>query len=304
MADFTSAFWSWFIIIPVVAGIVALFILNIWMTEPRRRPQKKPKTTGHVWDQDLKELNNPLPRWWLNLYYITLVFGIVYLVLYPGLGNFAGTLGWTQLNQYQDEVEAADQRFGPLYEKYFREQISVLADDQQARKTGQRLFLNYCATCHGSDARGGPGFPNLRDDDWLYGGEPQQIKTSIMNGRTGVMPGWGSALGSEGVFNVTEYVLSLNGRQVDEKVAREGEQKFKQLCVGCHGSDAKGNPAMGAPNLTNNKWLYGGSQRAVMKTIAEGRQGRMPGHADFLGEAKVHLLAAYIYSLPHQKEAQ
>jgi cytochrome c oxidase cbb3-type subunit 3 len=304
MADFTSAFWSWLIFVLVAAGIIALFILNIWMTEPRRRPQEKPKTMGHVWDQDLKELNNPLPRWWLNLYYITLVFGIGYLVLYPGLGNFAGTLGWTQLNQYQDEVEAADQRFGPLYEKYFREQISVLAGNQQALKTGQRLFLNYCATCHGSDARGGSGFPNLRDDDWLYGGEPQQIKTSIMNGRTGVMPGWGSALGSEGVFNVTEYVLSLNGRRVDEKVAREGEQKFKQLCIACHGSDAKGNPAMGAPNLTNNKWLYGGSQRVVMKTIAEGRQGQMPAHADFLGEAKVHLLAAYVYSLSHQKEAQ
>lgn len=304
MADFTSSFWSWFIIIPVVGGIVGMFILNLWLTESKRSPTARPKTMGHVWDENLEELNNPLPGWWLNLFYILLAFGAIYVVLYPGLGNFAGALGWSQIKQYEEELASAEQRYGPIYEKYFRTHIEDLARDRQALKTGGRLFLTYCAVCHGSDARGGHGFPNLRDGDWLYGGKPEQVKASIMNGRTGVMPAWAAALGREGVFNVAEYVLSLNGRRVNENAARDGEQKFKQFCVACHGPDAKGNQSVGAPNLTNNIWLYGGSQRAVMKSIAEGREGRMPAHKDFLGEAKVHLLAAYVYSLSQQKKGE
>ena len=296
MADFTSAFWNWFIIIPVLAGIVGMFWLNRWMTE-RRRPSERPKPVGHVWDQDLQELNNPLPAWWLNLFYITLVWGIIYLLLYPGLGTFAGVLGWTQIKQYNDQIEAAEEAYGPLYEKYYREHIETLARDQSALKTGERLFVNYCTTCHGSDARGAPGFPNLRDGEWLYGGQPEQIKASILSGRSGVMPPGSAALSRDDIFNVTEYVLSLSGRRVNENAAQAGAAKFKQLCVSCHGADGKGNQTIGAPNLTNDIWLYGGSQAAVAKTIAEGRQGRMPAHKDFLGEAKAHILAAYVYSL-------
>jgi cytochrome c oxidase cbb3-type subunit 3 len=296
MADFTSAFWSWFIIIPVLASIVGMFWLNRWMSE-RRRPGERPKPVGHVWDQDLQELNNPLPAWWLNLFYITLVWGIIYLLLYPGLGTFAGALGWTQVKQYNDQIEAAEDTYGPLYEKYYREHIEALARDRSALKTGERLFVNYCTTCHGSDARGAPGFPNLRDGEWLYGGQPEQIKASILNGRNGVMPPWNAALSRDDIFNVTEYVLSLSGRRANENAAQAGAVKFKQLCAACHGADGKGNQTIGAPNLTNNIWLYGGSQAAVAKTIAEGRQGRMPAHKDFLGEAKAHILAAYVYSL-------
>ena len=299
MADFVSGFWNWFIIIPVVLGIIAMFALNRWMNEPKRKPGEKPKTMGHVWDEDLQELNNPLPRWWLNLFYITLVFGIGYLALYPGLGNFAGMLGWTQKGQYDGEIAAADKQFSPLYEKYLKEDLTLVAADRAALKTGERLFVNYCTTCHGSDAGGGPGFPSLRDADWLYGGDPQVIKASIMNGRTGAMPAWGVVLGPDGTANVAEYVIALGGRSVNDTVAAAGKEKFQQLCVACHGADGKGNTAMGAPNLTDNVWLYGGSKPSIMESIEKGRNGRMPAHAEFLGEAKAHLLAAYVYSLSH-----
>lgn len=297
MADFTSPFWSWFIAIGALGGIVAMFLLNRWMTEPRRRAEEKPKSMGHVWDENLEELNNPLPRWWLNLFYATLVFSAVYLVLYPGLGSFAGALGWTSAGQYEKEVQATEARLSPLYEKYLKQDLAALAKDPEALKTGERLFVNYCATCHGSDARGAKGFPNLRDQDWLWGGDPQSIKTTIMNGRTGAMPAWGAVLGPEGLFNVTEYVLSLSGRKVNETAAAAGKEKYMQLCVACHGPEGKGNPALGAPNLTDDIWLYGGTQKAVMESIEKGRSGRMPAHAEFLGEAKVHVLAAYVYSL-------
>lgn len=300
MADFTSGFWSWFIGIVSVAGIVALFWLNRWMTTPRRKSGETTETTGHVWDGDLKEYNNPLPRWWLNMFYITLVFGLGYLLLFPGLGAFAGLLNWTSNARYERELDDADKRFGPLYEKYLRQDLKTVVADADAIKTGERLFVNYCTTCHGSDARGAPGFPNLRDRDWLWGGEPETIKNSIMQGRSGAMPPWGAVLGREGVFNVAEYVFSLSGKRViNENAAALGKEKFEQLCVACHGADGRGNVALGAPNLTDDVWLYGGSQKTVMESIEKGRSGRMPAHAEFLGEAKVHLLAAYVYSLSH-----
>jgi cytochrome c oxidase cbb3-type subunit 3 len=300
MADFTSNFWNWFIIIGVVGGIIAMFWLILWQSERRRASEEKAKPMGHVWDGDLQELNNPLPRWWLNLFYLTLVFSIIYLILYPGLGTFAGALGWTQIGQYDREIAVAKKQFDPLYEKYLKEDLKALATNKDAVKTGERLFVNYCTTCHGSDARGAKGFPNLRDNDWLYGGEPDTIKATIMTGRQGVMPAWGAALGgNEGVFQVSEYVLSLSGRRVNEEAAVAGKEKYKQLCVACHGADGRGNLALGAPNLTDDIWLYGGSQKSVMESIDKGRSGRMPAHNEFLGEAKVHLLAAYVYSLSH-----
>lgn len=302
MADFTSPFWSWFVAILTLAGIASMFVLIRWMTEPRRKPEEKTEPVGHVWDGDLQELNNPLPRWWLNLFYVTLVFGLGYLVLYPGLGSFAGVFGWSQLDQYQREVAAADKQIGPTYEKYLRERLTVLAADREAVKTGERLFTTYCTGCHGSDARGGPGYPNLRDSDWLWGGTPEAIEASILNGRSGTMPAWGAALGAEGVLSVAEYVLSLSGKRVNESAAVAGKQKFQQLCSACHGPDGKGNPALGAPNLTDTVWLYGGSQKTVMESIENGRSGRMPAHAEFLGAAKAHLLAAYVYSLSHPGE--
>jgi cytochrome c oxidase cbb3-type subunit 3 len=232
------------------------------------------------------------------MFYLTLVFGIVYLALYPGLGTFAGAFGWTSTGQYDKEMAAAEQRYAPLYERHLREDLKALAANAEALKTGERLYVTYCTGCHGADARGAAGYPNLRDGDWLYGGDPETIKTTIMSGRAGVMPGWGAALGADGVFQVAEYVISLSGKRVvNQDAADKGREKFQQMCVACHGADGKGNRALGAPNLTDNIWLHGGSQKAIMDVIEKGRTGNMPAHQEFLGEAKVHLLAAYVFGL-------
>lgn len=297
MTDFTSEFWHWFIILGTVIGILGLFWLLKVMTVAPKKTQGAVETTGHVWDESLEEYNNPLPRWWLYLFYITLIFSIGYLILYPGLGKFQGTLGWTQTAQYQGEIKAASEQYDPLFAKYTTQDIKTVAQDPTALKMGERLFATYCSTCHGSDAGGAKGFPNLRDNDWLYGGEPETIKTTILHGRTGAMPAWKAVLGDAGVSQVAAYVLSLSGRTVDTAASAEGKVKFEQLCVACHTAAGTGMTALGAPNLTDNIWLYGGSQKAVETSIAEGRAGKMPPHQEFLGEAKVHLLAAYVYSL-------
>ena len=303
MADFTSSFWNWFIIIPTIGGIIACFLLIRWLSTAIK-PEEQGKEMGHVWDGDLVELNNPLPRWWLNMFYITLYFSIGYLALYPGLGTFKGFLGWTSTGQYEREIDIADAKYGPLFKKFKEMPIVAVAADPEARRMGERLFVNYCATCHGSDARGARGFPNLRDNDWLYGGGPDVIQQTILDGRNGVMPAWADALGGDaGVADVTEFVFSLSGRDVDQAAAARGGEKYQMLCVACHGADGTGNQALGAPNLTDSIWLYGGSSKQVMETIANGRVGVMPPHRDFLGEDKVHLLAAYVYSLSTGQEA-
>ena len=295
MSDFTSEFWSWFIIAIVVGGIIWLFYL---LQGTNKAETEEGVPTGHVWDENLEELNNPLPRWWLWMFYITLIFGIVYFALYPGLGKFQGVLGWSQEGQYDQEVADADAEFGPLFAQFEQTPIPELAGNEQAMNAGERLFVNYCAVCHGSDARGASGFPNLRDSDWLYGGEPEAIMASIMNGRTGVMPAWETPLGGEeGVNQVANYVMTLAGRDADAALAEAGKAKFGTFCASCHGADGKGNKLLGAPNLTDDTWLYGGSPRAIKESIAKGRNGRMPAHSEFLGKAKSHVLAAYVYSL-------
>ena len=303
MSDFTSDFWSWWISGIVLGGIAWCIYLLIANTKGKLPPGGKAEATGHVWDEDLQELNNPLPRWWMFMFYITIAFGLAYLALYPGLGTYAGLANWTEKDQYENEIAKADATYGPLYDKYLNQEIASVAADQDALNMGERLYVNYCAVCHGSDARGATGFPNLRDNDWLYGGNPEAIKTSIMSGRKAIMPAWEAVLGGdEGIAKVANYVMQLSGRDVDEASAEKGKELFMTNCSGCHLPDGTGNPAVGAPNLTNNIWLYGGSPRAIKESIAKGRQGLMPAHSEFLGEAKVHLLTAYIYSLSHTTE--
>ena len=306
MPDFVSDFWSWYIIIPTVAGIIACFLLIRWLSTDIS-VEEQGKEMDHKWDEDLVELNNPLPRWWLNMFYITLYFGIGYLILYPGLGSFAGLLGWSSTgegSQYEKEMARADGLYGPLFEQYRDMDIVAVAADEQARRMGERLYVNYCATCHGSDARGARGFPNLRDNEWLYGGDPAVIEQTILDGRSGVMPAWEAALGgAEGVKDMTEYVLKISGRQADPAAAARGKEKYAQLCASCHGADGTGNQALGAPNLTDGIWLYGKSRVRIEESIAKGRNGVMPPHREFLGEDKVHLLAAYVYSLQTGQEA-
>lgn len=301
MADFTSDFWHWYIAILTVISILACVWLLRWMTTGHQKTDEV-ESTGHIWDGDLTELNNPLPRWWLGLFYITIAFGGFYLLLYPGLGTFAGLLEWTSKGEYEQEVAKVEAEVGPLFARYQQTPILDLTKDENALKVGERLYLNYCATCHGSDARGARGYPNLRDSDWIWGGDPQNIETTILHGRQAAMPAWEGPLGGErGVDEVAQYLLSLSGRATIEDLAEKGKAKYEIFCIACHGPAGTGNTALGAPNLTDDVWLYGGSLTRISQSIAKGRNGQMPAHQDFLGEAKVHLLAAYVYGLSQEK---
>ncbi len=301
MADFNSDFWHWYITILTILSILACVWLLRWMTKGFKKSETV-EDTGHVWDGDLTELNNPLPRWWLGLFYITIVFSGFYLLLYPGLGTFGGILDWTSKGAYEEEVAKMEAEVGPLFARYQNTSILDLTKDETALKVGARLYTNYCSTCHGSDARGARGFPNLRDGDWIWGGTPDDIKATIMHGRQAAMPAWEAALGGErGVDEVAQYILSLSGRATISELASKGKAKFEIFCVACHGADGKGNTALGAPNLTDNTWLYGGSLTRISESVAKGRSGKMPAQGDFLGEAKVHLLSAYVYSLSQQQ---
>ncbi len=298
MSDFTHEAWSLYIALITVVSIIACAVLLKALSTRRLAKDEQVGTTGHTWDEDLTELNNPLPRWWMWLFYITIVFSVVYLVLYPGLGSFRGYLGWTSTGQFEDEVKRAEARVGPIYRKFVAQDIKQVAADPEARAIGQKLFLNYCAQCHGSDAGGAKGFPSLRDADWLYGGKPEAIKTSITEGRAGLMPPQGALVGGdEGAKDVAHYVLSLSGRTHDSLRASRGKAKFDTICMACHGLDGKGNRQIGAPNLTDNVWLHGGTEAAIIETILKGRKGEMPAHKDLLDAAKIHLLAAYVYGL-------
>lgn len=292
-----SGFWSWFIIILTASNIIGSWWLLTANARVPREELDKGDTTGHVWDGDLTEYNKPLPRWWMVLFHLTLVFSVAYLILYPGLGDFEGVLGWTQEQQYQEEMQAADERFGDLFRRYADMPIAEIAESEQALEMGQNLYLNSCAACHGSDGRGAPGFPNLADDAWMYGGDPENILTSILDGRQGMMPALGAALGEDGTEQVVAYVRSLSDLSHDPASASSGQERYMTLCVACHGPEGEGNSAMGAPDLTDEAWLYGSDPAAIRQSIAQGRQGVMPAHADILGEERARIVAAYVYQL-------
>jgi cytochrome c oxidase cbb3-type subunit 3 len=295
-----SASWSWYIIILTAVNILACFWLIRWNSKRRVGEAAEGDTTGHTWDDDLQEYNNPLPRWWLWLFYLTIFFAIGYLIIYPGMGNYPGAVKWSEVGQYETEMQAANEKYGPIFAAYAKQPITELAKDPKAMASGQRLFLTYCSTCHGSDAGGAPGFPNLTDGDWLYGGDPKSIETTILDGRNGMMPPMGMGLPDEKVDQLVAYVLSLSGRKADPAKAEAGKKLFSTMCVACHGPEGKGNSAAGFPNLTDKVWLYGGSPGTIRETIKLGRNGKMPAHREFLGEEKVHLLAAYVYHLSHE----
>ena len=306
MADFPSDFWNLYITVLTLISIAGCAILLWSQSRQRAGVTATPgsvDTTGHVWDEDLTELNTPMPRWWMWLFYITIAFALGYLYLYPGLGTYAGKLGWKSSTAYQQELVKANADFGPLFDKYLHQDLKVVAADPQAHAIGERLFLTYCAQCHGSDARGSKGFPDLTDNDWLHGGSPDAIETSILHGRVGQMPSMAAALGSDkDVENVAHYVLSLSGSTADPIKVAFGKPKFA-VCAACHTATGAGNQALGSANLTDKIWLYGGSVETVMETIRKGRTNTMPPFQDFLGDAKVHVLAAYVWSLSNQPSA-
>jgi cytochrome c oxidase cbb3-type subunit 3 len=285
MSDFISGFWSFYVAGLTLVSIVACALLLFSMS--KRKVAADPDKTGHVWDEDLDEYNNPLPRWWIWLFVVTIVFSFAYLWFYPGLGSWSGAYKWSSTGQY--EFAGAD--------------LKALARSPEALVVGEKLFMTYCTQCHAADARGGRGFPNLTDNDWLYGGEPETIKATILNGRNGMMPPMGQAVGdAEAIKDTANYVRSLSGLQHDAARAERGKAKFQTICAACHGPEGKGNPMIGAPNLTDKVWLYGSSEATIIETITKGRTNKMPAHKEFLGEPRVHLLAAYVYSLSHRNE--
>lgn len=294
-----TSFWNWYVIIITVGTILACFWLLQWTKGISNRDEEGDGTgtTGHVWDEDLVELNNPLPRWWLQLFYITIAFAFIYLALYGGLGNIPGFLGWSQESQYEAEVKAAAEAQETIFARYRQLDNEALMADAEANATGQRLFANSCAMCHGSDARGARSFPNLTDDDWLYGGSFDTVMQSIANGRNGVMPVMVGGLDDNGINNLVAYVQSMSGQQVDAEMAAEGKTNFDMLCVACHGADGSGNQALGAPRLNDEIWLYGGEAETIRKSVTEGRNGNMPAHKDLLSEDRRRLLTAYVLSL-------
>src|SRR5690606_16038440 len=294
MSDFNNEFWNVWVIVITLGGI--LFCVLLLWTQSRAR-NTKGEVTGHVWDENLQEYNNPMPNWWRWLFYLTVVFSLVYLVLYPGLGTYGGQKGWTSVGQYQEEQAAAEAQFKAAYGDLLAQNIELVATDEKARDVGERMFLNYCAQCHGSDAKGAKGFPNLTDADWLWGGDPAQIKETISKGRTAVMPPFGH-LCPQKIKDVAYYVRSLSGSvNPHTPEADRGKAVYNSAgCTACHGAEGKGNIGL-APNLTDKVWLYGSRDATLVETITHGRSNSMPAFGEFLGEDKVHLLTAYVYGL-------
>jgi cytochrome c oxidase cbb3-type subunit 3 len=294
---------SIFIVVLTLANIAGALWLLWWTRRSPADSAGSAQTTGHIWDSDLTELNNPLPRWWLWTFILSVAFGGIYLVLYPGLGTWKGTLGWSSRSEHATEATANAQRIERTLAQFAPHTVQDLARDPAALNVGRNLFLNQCATCHGSDGGGAPGFPNLTDDDWLWGGDADTVFATIANGRTGVMPAWGQVLGGGGVEDVLDHVYSLRGVTLTAGNAKAGKAKFAELCAACHADDGRGKLEMGTPNLTDEIWLHGGALATVRDSIDKGRGGTMPAHLARLGETRVKLLAAYVLSLGAPDEA-
>lgn len=300
MSDFTSDFWNIYVAGLTLVSIIACLVL-LWISGTTKAATVHDNSTGHVWDGDLKELNNPLPKWWVYLFIITCVFALAYGLLYPMFGKYQGMLGWSSQGQHVAEVKKVENAIAPIYAKYNGMKPHEIAADPQAMAIGERLFMNYCAQCHGSDARGAKTFPNLADGDWLGGNDHAYIQTTIAQGRTGVMPPMDAAVGTaEDVRNVAHYVLSLSGSPSDSARAALGKEKFA-ACAACHGADGKGMHATGAPNLTDDIWLHGWGEEAIIKAVNNGFTNQMPAQAALLNEAQINVLASYVWGLSNKK---
>ena len=294
MSDFIGHFWSGYVAAISLLSIIGCVLL-LWFTARKRVASSADNTTGHVWDEDLREANNPLPMWWIGLFVLTIVFGLGYLAVFPGLGSFRGQSGWSSQEQYQAEVAKATQELAPVYAKYAAMPVEEIAQDPQAKAIGERLFMNNCAQCHGSDARGSKGFPNLTDKDWLHGGAPEKVIESITNGGVGVRPPMAAAGGPpDDVKTGANYVLSLSGEPHDSVRAGLGKSKFT-ACAACHGIGGVGNQALGAPNLSDKIWLHGYGEAAIIQMINSGKHNEMPAQEGRLTEAQIRMLASYVW---------
>jgi cytochrome c oxidase cbb3-type subunit 3 len=294
-----SAGWSLWVMFLVVLNMGITFFLYLW--GPRVKiPTLPDGTSGHVWAHGvLREGVRKLPLWWVLFSGAMFVAGFTYLALFPGFGSFKGALGWTSHGELARNVAANEAELAPLMERFKLYPVEQLASDPAALQMGKVLFEDNCAACHQRSAKGNValGAPDLADNDWLYGGSGSDITTSIHDGRSGVMPPWAS-LGADNVKNLAQYVLSLSGAPHDAAKAAAGQPLFA-TCAACHGAEGKGNPALGAPNLTDKIWLHGSSVADIEKTIGEGRQGHMPAWSPRLSDDQIRVVAAYVYQLSH-----
>lgn len=293
-----TSFWDIWVSVIVLGTVIGSMWLLIVVRKSEPFKTETDQSVGHSFD-GIEELDNPMPRWWVIMFVATAIWGFGYSVLYPTLGSYEGLLGWTSKGQWEAEVAKAEEQYGAIFENYAKVPVAELAQDAEAMKVGQRLFANNCAVCHGSTGRGALGFPNLTDDDWLYGGSAEKIKETLLLGRVGAMPakGLNPAMTKSDVQDLTQYLLNFSGRSEDAAAVERGAAMFQTACAACHGADAKGMQAVGAPNLTDNVWLYGSTASKITQTILHGRAGVMPAQKEALGEEKVHLLAAYVMSL-------
>lgn len=289
--------WSIYVIFLTAGTIVSCLVVLMWTTKMEVDSDESSNTTGHVWDGDIAEGNNPLPNWWLYLFWLTAIFAIVYLLFYPGAGHLTGMLGWSQTGQYEQEVAAAEQRYGDVFAPFADVPLGELVGDPDAVRLGRNIYMNHCTTCHGSDARGAKGFPNLTAGVWLYGGDPATIESTITNGRNGVMPALGAALGEDGLNDVVAFVQSLSGRKMDDGAVERGREKYMMMCIGCHGPTGTGMAALGAANLTDDVWLHGTDEADIRDVIINGRMSQMPPQRETLSAERIRTVVAYVLSL-------
>ncbi len=303
-----STGWSWYVIALIVLNIGGCAWL-LWWTARRRPGDPGPEDTSHVWDGDLTEYNKPLPRWWINLFYLTIVFSIGYLAWYGGFGSYQGFGKWSSQGEHARDHAADTARLEETFAPYHGQSIDVLVHDPNAVRLGRSIFGNTCATCHGSSAKGAVGYPDLSDAIWHWGGTPDQVLDSVLNGREGVMPPWGKVLSGMGGADATDYVIAYvrqlgDGGGPSDFAGARGKNLYEGLCVSCHGIDGKGNQALGAPDLTDDYWLYGEGTASLRETIDHGRHGVMPAHGALLGETRTRLAAAYVWSLSEGSEGK
>jgi cytochrome c oxidase cbb3-type subunit 3 len=288
--------WSIFIIVLVIGNLIGVMWLLLATSSKKQPHGSEVESTGHVWD-GITELNHPLPKWWFNMFILTTVFAVIYMFLYPALGNYEGSLGWTQLKQLDQQMAQNKADREAFFKQFEGLDQTALQNNKDAMDTAYRLFANNCAQCHGSDGQGSRGFPNLSDDDWLYGSSMENVTQSILYGRQGMMPAFEAILPGDQLSQVAHYVLSLSSQSTDPAKAADGKAVFDMHCTACHGMDGKGNQMLGAPDLTDSIWLYGGMLKDIQTTLSTGRSGKMPAHQHLFNEQEAKVLAAYVLSL-------